>query len=143
MNQLKTLKISIWSLFLCFSIVFSFAIPSYGFDKKIGEHCWVGVDTGVFIRQLATRIETPKSETFYNLNGSVTLVTGEKRPTYGTALYDPTIQKIKVVYTYVGSNFLFGTVSIELEPTTLDGTKNLIANNGFVHTEDVMNTPCD
>ncbi|MHC4269820.1 MAG: hypothetical protein ACYSTS_15315 [Planctomycetota bacterium] len=127
-------------LFLC-TIVFvpankSFAAKTkkpFGPGSNLGTHCWIGDSSGVVIKHQINRVGA-----FFDLNGSVTTVVGDINPAYGSGFFDTINNKIICGYTVMrtGINDVIN-VRLELDSSTLNGTKVVYFNDGNTSNENV------
>lgn len=109
---------------ICMAGLFT-ASKSHAAADLFGAHCWTGESTGVFIKLQFTRNGPLR---VYNVNGTVTRVSGLSSLAYGTGLLDETANTVKVAYTLVatGAGTSASTVTMELAPDTLNGTKVIV-----------------
>lgn len=118
-----------WALLTCLSVLYP-ASKAFAFGNDIGEHCWTGVETGVFIKLQVTNLGN-----FYNINGAVSNISNSPGtyPAYGTAFFDKVAGVFKIGYTVaIGdpSGMYYNTVFISLDPVTLTGTKVVMFSGG-------------
>ncbi len=127
-------------LLVILSICITISIPatnSFASGKDVGEYCWTGDDSGVIIK-----LQLIKFGAYFNINGVVT-VGGNTSPAYGTLFFDDKTNLIKAGYTVARTNLNdFLTVLLELNPSTLNGTKVVVFSNGGTSTETITNTFC-
>lgn len=121
MKMLKMKEgIIVGTLLFCFFVIFP-TTKTFGSVEDLGMGVWKRDNFNVTIIHQLTKM----GPFLINVNGVISLDdTGELRPAYGTAFFDPNINKLVIAYTINFPNGPAGAVIVrlELDPATLNGT---------------------
>ncbi len=134
MKKLKMKEgIIVGTLLFCFLVIFP-TNKTFGAVEDLGIGLWKRDNFNLTITHQLTRM----GPFLINVNGVISFEdTGELRPTYGTAFFDPGINKLVIAYSGAGLTGA-STVRLELDTTTLNGTFSLTPPGGGVPTTDTV-----
>ncbi len=91
---------------------------TFGAVEDLGMGIWKRDNANITMTHQLTKI----GPILINVNGVISFEdTGESRPAYGTAFFDPSISKLVIAYSGAGPTGA-STVRLELDTTTLNGT---------------------